>query len=651
MEDWLPPLDLANLEGESRDSFFEHFATTIWGLPRSEAVARVNALIRVSKAGDVIRGTDGEPRVVTPSLAPPVRAPCICTDGLAGIDYTAGIPSEYLHRAASNASARVQRRYKLPSGLVCEYRGLWDGQTLVRAVEPIDGHDMCVFAWEAAWRRPRETDHVHVLYSQVRCVSADDARLGACLGVSRDLQSDLDRFMRMRHKAIGAAASAVTKLRTEYNLFATCLYLGQPTGSNGGHTTAPALWTPPLEKGMPTDATYTQIEFRYSTQISGETVSEIVCVRYGNAVRQGVPLPRWLVMALQLSSVYPDIIAKSIEDASAYFNRGAAITCEIIGVAKLEPAMVDARGQYPGQVVQCADEAGHVAECMLAAQLQHTTWLCVTDVRAWESVRRNADCKEFLVERTLSAQCSDRGTMQRVRRRVRSSPMLRGLAATFPRDTATILALAAWHAEALRASRASLPNNSGFLFPVVPVGTARFERCAWKWAEDMRHSRAPVWSLWSVRASTETPMWGACYFIRCSQWRNLLKRRCIAVPPKMREHVPTRFGVWRPAPAFEEAVRRNMHTEETDKEQQSPASSTDESGGGAEFPHNLPSRNLARASLRENAPNHASTHGIETDDENEVGPSRDIESDDQPDSLSCAECATESTEECLDGDV
>ena len=71
MEDWLPPLDLANLEGEGRDSFFEHFATTIWGLPRSEAVARVNALIRISKAGDVVRGTDGEPLVGTPGLEPP----------------------------------------------------------------------------------------------------------------------------------------------------------------------------------------------------------------------------------------------------------------------------------------------------------------------------------------------------------------------------------------------------------------------------------------------------------------------------------------------------------------------------------------------------------------------------------------------------
>ena len=350
-------------------------------------------------------------------------------------------------------------------------------------------------------------------------------------------------------KVVEAAKAASTKLKAVHKLAVKCQYLGQSAEANGGYMPAPALWKPPLVCGRP-EHTHTMLHFRFSLRIAGETVRETVSVRYDVAATscRGVPLPPLFIMVRKADLQFPRIAERSIELALRHFPRGSAVTCDIIGVPKPRQDMPDAAGHYPGEVVKCVGDSSKVMECMLAAPIMQTgAWLCASDQGAWQAVHSHVDCGECLVERNIVVDSDGSNAMEPVRKRIRNTHMLRGIAATMPHDTETILALAAWHAEVLRANRASLPNHEGVCFPRESIGTARFEPKVWRWPESMRHCRVPVWSLWSVRATRDTPMWGACYFLGCSLWYKMFERNLIPVPCSMRGHTPHRYGTFRPS--------------------------------------------------------------------------------------------------------
>ena len=198
------------MDGTNKERFLKDFQASLQCLSHGDRWGRICAMARTCRMGDRICDASGSPLVATPTLYPPVREPYI--PGSRG--YGGG--ECILCEVANAAAARLRRQHKLPSGLTCVYKGVWDGQQVIPMVEPHfdlwehKGNDMCAFAWRAEWRAPSDADEVHVLYNRAVGISADPAhpgplrhgRSGASICVPATLQADLNRFARM-HRKVG----------------------------------------------------------------------------------------------------------------------------------------------------------------------------------------------------------------------------------------------------------------------------------------------------------------------------------------------------------------------------------------------------------------------------------------------------------------
>ena len=488
-------------------------------------------------------------------------------------------------KAASMAAERVMRHWDLPSGVSCNYIGVWDGLATVPMADPsTTAGGTCVFRWSAACFSSNEFVDSRVDYRAVQ------SKIGECSGPpvappSR-LVSALDRYFHMHSKLRVAAEAAAAEWNARPGPRADCCYLGQVIGRGvlAGHIAAPALWVPDTKARE-----YTDVCFRWTLYAGGTITKKDVHARCKDATVKGVSLPRWWSSARRV-----DAVARSVATLPCRGRRGlalprdAVVSCRMLGAPKAigpSPRSGDVRG--PGKLHLCADSVGCVTEHMLIAQVQGHIWLCAVDGKPWEAVARNADCRGFLVEcdvthqpgKELVAACDTTKPTEALSDLASSfagETTLEATVARYPVETTTVLALGRWHAEVLRSMRALEPNGVGHCLTGERAMAGGFEANPWRWPVEMQRLTAPVWWSWCVQAHRGASICDACWFVKCSTAENLLHQGRPPLPEGLQTHVYKAPTPWTLRSAHDAARHSREFVAESSAESQSDVDGNDE---------------------------------------------------------------------------
>ena len=490
-------------------------------------------------------------------------------------------------KAASMSAESVMRHWGLPTGVSCNYTGVWDGRATEPMADPLaSGGGVCVFRWSAVCFSPSRSFEVRVAYDAVR--SKMEEVSSPPVAPPSELASALNDCSRMQGKLRVAAEVAAAKWNAREGPRADCCYLGQLTGRGlfAGHIASLALWIP-AEQGRK----YTVVSFRWTVR-AGDVIAKDVQVSYHHAVSdsRGVCPPRWWSVARRVDAVF-----RRVDATSCYRGRrgvalpcGAAVSCQMLGSPKLLELLTRSdETRRPGRFYPCANSAGDVAEHTLVAQVQGDTWRCAADWKPWEAVARNADCEGFLVERHVARQsdkemvtaCEKSKSTEALKVLTSSSvgeTSLEARAARRPIDTATILALGTWHAEVVRSRRAHEPNGVGRCFPEKSVTAAGFESKPWRWPVAMQRLNASVWSSWCVRAHRDVSICDASWFVHCTALESLLAQGRPPIPEGLKKHVVKAPTPWTPIPAHGRSQHSWERAAETSTGSQSDADVNDE---------------------------------------------------------------------------
>ena len=218
----------------------------------------------------------------------------------------------------------------------------------------------------------------------------------------------------------------------------------------------------------------------------------------------------------EIASASARVVQFALFGHPAQVPRGMSVQCDVIGVPLVpEPVNYVATTRLrPGAVLTLSTETNGRVDHMLCSHVAQDVWLACCRSEAWHMDPQSLMQSDLTVVKDMSVVAPE-AAAEVARKRLRRTEMLRGLIAQRPFQTDTILAIAHWKAERLRAYKNQCPTQ--YEFPV-----SSFAKSVWHWPATISNvGMQQLWIRW--RCGTKVTLQRALL-------KNILSRKVVPDP-------------------------------------------------------------------------------------------------------------------------